>query len=93
MFETFDIPKNQTAKHPDSVCLGISGVVIGSALSKGSRSGPEAFRTGHFEDSKPETAHEKPLVPRVAIAFIGLKMLTIIIADPLCLYTNLPTRG
>ena len=49
-------PKNQSAKHPDSGCLGISGVVIGLALSKGSRSGPEAFRAGHFEDSKPETA-------------------------------------
>ena len=58
-------PKNQSAKHPDSGCLGISGVVIGSALSEGSRSGPEAFRAGHFEDSKTETAHEKPLVPRV----------------------------
>ena len=41
-------PKNQSAKHPDSGCFSISGVVIGSALSKGWRSGPEAFRTGHF---------------------------------------------
>ena len=41
-------PRNQSAKHADSVCFGISGVVIGSALSKGSRSGPEAFRAGHF---------------------------------------------
>ena len=49
-------PKNQSAKHPDPACLGISGFVIGSALSKGSRSGPEAFRAGHFEDSKRETA-------------------------------------
>ena len=29
-------------------CFGISGVVIGSVLSKGWRSGPEAFRAGHF---------------------------------------------
>ena len=62
-------PKNQSAKHPDSGCLGISEdvikVVIGSALSKGSRSGPEAFRAGYFKDSKPEIAHEKPLAPRV----------------------------
>ena len=28
-------PRNQSAKHPDSGCFGISGVVIGSALSKG----------------------------------------------------------
>ena len=41
-------PRNQSAKHPDSGCFGISGVVIGSALSKGWRSGPEAFRAGHF---------------------------------------------
>ena len=59
-------PRNQSAKHPDSGCLRIRGVVIGSALSKRSRSSPEAFRAGHFEDSKPETAHEKPLAPRVA---------------------------
>ena len=25
---------------------------------------------GHFEDSKPETAHEKPLAPRVEICFL-----------------------
>ena len=41
-------PRNQSAEHPDSGCFGISGVVIGSALSKGWRSGPEAFRAGHF---------------------------------------------
>ena len=41
-------PRNQSAKHPDSGCFGISGVVIGSVLSKGWRSGPEAFRAGHF---------------------------------------------
>ena len=41
-------PRNQSAKHPDSGCFGISEVVIGSALSKGWRSGPEAFRAGHF---------------------------------------------
>ena len=41
-------PRNQSAKHPDSGCFGISGVVIGSALSKGWRWGPEAFRAGHF---------------------------------------------
>ena len=46
-------------------CFGISGVVIGSALSKGWRSGPEAFRAGHFLRPKPENAHEKPLAPRV----------------------------
>ena len=38
-------PENQSVKHP---CFGISGVVIGSALSKGWRSGPEAFRAEHF---------------------------------------------
>ena len=32
----------------------------------GSQVHVNAFRAGHFEDSKPETAHEKPLVPRVA---------------------------
>ena len=49
-FETFDISKEPIGKpkHPDSGCFGISGVVIGSALSKGWRSGPEAFRAGHF---------------------------------------------
>ena len=41
-------PRNQSAKHPDSGCFGISGVVIGSALSKVWRSGSEAFREGHF---------------------------------------------
>ena len=41
-------PRNQSAKHPDSGCFGISGVVIGSALSNRWRSGPEAFRAGHF---------------------------------------------
>ena len=41
-------PRNQSAKHPDSRCFGISGVVIGSALSKGWRSGPEAFCAVHF---------------------------------------------
>ena len=42
-------PRNQfTAKHPDSGCFSISGVVICSALSKGWRSGPEAFCAGHL---------------------------------------------
>ena len=41
-------PRNQSAKHPDSGCFGISEVVIGPALSKRWRSGPEAFRGGHF---------------------------------------------
>ena len=41
-------PRNQPAKHPDSGCFAISGVVIGSAPSKGWRSGPEAFRARHF---------------------------------------------
>ena len=41
-------PRNQSAKHSDSGCLSISGVVIGSALSKGWRSGPEAFCAVHF---------------------------------------------
>ena len=41
-------PRNQSAKHPDSGCFSISGVVIGSALSKEWRSGSEAFRAGHF---------------------------------------------
>ena len=53
-------PKNQSAKHPDSGCLGISGVVIGSALSKGSRSGPEAFARVNLK-----TRNRKPLLPRV----------------------------
>ena len=35
-------------KNPDSGCFGISGVVICSALSKGLRSGAEAFCAGHF---------------------------------------------
>ena len=35
-------------QHPDSGCFGISGVVISSALSKGWRSGVEAFCAGHF---------------------------------------------
>ena len=56
-------PRNQSAKHPDSDCFGISGVVIGSALSKGWRfvSRGSLFKTW----PKPETAHEKPLEPRV----------------------------
>ena len=53
---TSPMQRTNLQKHPDSGCLRISGVVIGSALSKGSRSGPEAFRAGHFADSKPETA-------------------------------------
>ena len=40
--------RNQSAKHPDSGCFGARRVAIGSALSKGWRSGPEAFRAGHF---------------------------------------------
>ena len=63
-------PKNQSAKHPDSGCLGINRVVIGSTLSKWSHSGPEAFCAGHSEDSKPETGHEKPLAPRVGEGFL-----------------------
>ena len=35
-------------QHPDSGCFGISGVVLSSALSKGWRSGVEAFCAGHF---------------------------------------------
>ena len=56
-------PRNQSAEHPDSGCFGISGVVIGSALSKGWRfvSRGSLFKTW----PKPETAHEKPLAPRV----------------------------
>ena len=69
VIQSFDI-----SKEPDSECLGISGVVIGSALSKGLRSGPEAVRVGHFEDSKPETAHEKPLAPRVSLREISYVM-------------------
>ena len=41
-------PRNQSAKHPDSGCFSISGVLSGSALSKRWRSGPEAFRGGPF---------------------------------------------
>ena len=41
-------PRDQSAKHPDSGCFGMSGVVTGSALSKGWRSGPEALRAGLF---------------------------------------------
>ena len=55
--------------------MGISGVVIDSALSKGSRSGPEAFRAGHFEDLKPETVHEKHLAPRVFLKCLKQKSL------------------
>ena len=82
-------PRNRSAKHPASGCFGIGGAVIGSALSKGWRSGPEAFRAGHFFSRrsrffikwpvlnasgpetwpKPETAHEKPLAPRVSEAW------------------------
>ena len=47
-FEAFGISKEPISKHPASGCFGIGGVVIGSALSKGWRSGPEAFRAGHF---------------------------------------------
>ena len=39
-------PRNQSAKYPDSGCFSISGVVIGSALSKGWRSGPRGFSRG-----------------------------------------------
>ena len=48
-FEAFISLRNQSAKHPDSGCFDISGVVIGSALSKGWRSGPVAFLAGHFQ--------------------------------------------
>ena len=42
-------PRNQSAKHPDSGCFGISGVAIGSVLSQGWRYGPEALRAAdHF---------------------------------------------
>ena len=57
-------------------CFGISGVVIGSALSKGWRSGPEAFRAGHFLRPKPENAHEKSLAPRVQKPTFGGKRAT-----------------
>ena len=40
--------RNQSAKHPG--CFGISEVVISSALSKGWRSDPEAFRARPFLD-------------------------------------------
>ena len=61
-------PKRVRPKAEDASgegCFGISGVVIGSALSKGWRCGPEAFRAGHFLRPKPETVHEKSLAPRV----------------------------
>ena len=47
-FETFDISKEPISKNPDSGCFGIIRVVIGSALSKGWCSRPEAFLAGHF---------------------------------------------
>ena len=71
-------PRNQSEKHPDSGCLGISGVVIGLGLSKGLRSGPEPFHAGHFEDSKPGTAHEKHLAPRVFLQVFETRNLNLI---------------
>ena len=65
VFETFDLRHLQGTNQQNIGYFSISGVVIGSALSKGSRTVPEAFRAGHFEDSKPVTAHEKPLASRV----------------------------
>ena len=76
-FEASDISKEPTSKTSRFWMFGyISGVVIGLALSKGSRSGPEAFRAGHF-DSKPETAHEKHLAPRVFLQVFEIKILTL----------------
>ena len=62
-------PRNQSAKHPDSVCFGISGVVIGSALSKGMALWARGFSRGSLFRTwpKPETTHEKSLAPRVPI--------------------------
>ena len=62
--------RNQSAKHPDSGCFSISGVVNGSALSNGWRSGPGAFRAGHFirfnRNRKPgvKSLHIQRLLPR-----------------------------
>ena len=62
--------RNQSAKHTDTGCFSISGVVIGSALSNGWRSGPEAFRAGHFirfnRNRKPgvKSLHIQTLLPR-----------------------------
>ena len=47
-FETFYISKELISK---TSRIGISGVVIGSALSKGWHFGPEAFCEGHFFNS------------------------------------------
>ena len=61
--------RNQSAKHLNSGCFGISRV-DGSALSKGWRSGPEAFRAGLFFFF----AHEKPVARcRVYAASINLQ--------------------
>ena len=60
-------PRNQSAKHPDSGCFGVRWVVIGSALSKEWRSGPEAFPACHLLrlDRNRKPGMTKPLEPRV----------------------------
>ena len=60
-------PRNQSGKHPDSGCFGISCFAIGSALSKGLGLWTKGFSRGSLFNTwpKPETAHEKPLAPRV----------------------------
>ena len=60
--------RNRSAKRPNSGCFGISRV-DGSALSKGWRSGPKAFRAGLFFFF----AHEKPLARRVSTGLINLQ--------------------
>ena len=58
--------RSRAAKHSDFGCLSISGVVIGSALSKGWFSSRGFLRGSLFKTwPKPETAHEKPLAPRI----------------------------
>ena len=61
--------RNQSAKHPDSGCFGISGVVIGSTGAiKGMALWSRSFSRGSLFKTwpKPETAHEKPLAPSVS---------------------------
>ena len=62
--------RNQSAKHPDSGCFGISGVVIGSTGAiKGMALWSRGFSRGSLFKTwpKPETAHEKSLAPRVVL--------------------------
>ena len=89
-------PRNQSAKHPDSGCFGISGVVIGSALSKGWRSGPQAFRAGHFlgldRDRKPRMKslwHPGYLLNRTAQATVDNPLAESVLFHPSCAWSSM----